>query len=80
MLCLRLLLLELASNRRSKINDELFGNIKPDVFEFFPFAIFSRVQPLPVPAVDRLRTWRPAASDQNLNKSCKQFFSDFSLL
>ena len=79
MSCLRLLLFELASIR-SKFNDELFGNIKPDVFEFFPFAIFSRVQPLPIPAVDRLRTWRPAASAQNLNKSCKQFFSDFSLL
>jgi len=37
----------------------LLDAIMPDVFEFFPFAIFSRVQPLPVPAVDRLRTWRP---------------------
>ena len=44
---------------------------KPEVFEFLPFTILSRVQPLPIPTVDRLGTRRPATFDQNLNRSSK---------
>jgi len=45
----------------------LLDAVVPDIFKFLPLAILSRVQPLPVPAVDRLRTRRPATSATNLN-------------
>ena len=57
------------NEKEGKMDDEILW--KPDVFEFLPFTILSRVQPLPIPTVDRLRTRRPATLGQNLNKSFK---------
>ena len=57
------------NEKEGKMDDEVLW--KPDVFEFLPFTILSRVQPLPIPTVDRLRTRSPATLGQNLNNSFK---------